>query len=115
MDSQFKPSFINDTLDVMARAMANDFDKHLRIVGDKQAKPVHRNVSRQIILHYLGNMVILGFAGMERAICESRREQFNELMLEFEKRRRSLEKQKFEIFPQILEAIAGVHSPHLID
>ena len=115
MDSQFKPSFLNDAWDVMSRAMEAGFDEQLRVLSDKQSKPVQRNVSRQIILHDLGNMTVLAYAGLEKVICESRQEQFNRLMLEFDKRRKKLEKLNFEIPPQVLNAISSVRSPNLWD
>lgn len=113
--SKFPDNFIDNMIDLMLRAVPDGIIRHLQTLGNNAAGKIDRSIARQSAQHYIGNMVVLAFAGLERVISDERRPAYEKVMLAFDDCIPMLTKYSFTIPPQITEAIQCIRHPNLCD
>ena len=106
-------SFVERTIEHMARSSPDGFLRSLAILEDKSSGRHRRQTARHGILHDIGNMVVISMAGLEHAIPDRLKEDYGKSLHSFMECRKALVKNSFEIPPQIDEAFALLKNPEL--
>jgi hypothetical protein len=111
----YKEEFIDGILDMCLKAVPGMVWKQLSLLTQADSTKADRSVSRQILLHDIGNMVVLAYAVLERRVAPDRQAEYQKLFQDFEECTPKLKKASVDIPPQIRAAYLEMEYPHLAD
>jgi len=111
----YKEEFIDGILDMCLKAVPSMVLEQLSSLAQSDSTKVDRSVSRQILLHHIGNMVVLAYAVLERRVAPDRQAEYQKLFQNFEECVPKLKKASVDIPPQIRAAYLEMEYPHLAD
>ena len=111
----YEEEFIDGILAMCLKAVPSMILERLDSLTQSGSTKADRSVSRQILLHHIGNMVVLAYAVLERRVAPDRHAEYQKLFQAFEECTPKLKKASVDIPPQIRAAYLEMEYPHLAD
>lgn len=111
----YKEEFIDGILDMCLKAVPSMILERLHAIAQPDSTKADRSVSRQVLLHHLGNMVVLAYAVLERRVAPDRQAEYEKLFRDFQECVPKLKKASVDIPPQIWAAYCEFEYPDLCD
>ncbi|MGD9723622.1 MAG: hypothetical protein AB7O59_19975 [Pirellulales bacterium] len=105
--SVFADDFIETILDILLTSVPRIGNK-LSVLADPSEGKDSKSMARQMVCHDIGNMVVLAYAGLKGVIRDARKDDYQSVMLKFNELVGELRKHRFDIPPQVADAIRAV-------